>query len=1037
MKQTNIFSRWICLAMLLGCVGVSWGQTTWKKLTGGGSLQNGNYQIQDANLNITSSITIENGRTVTIDLNGYVLSGGKASEKYLEYVIKVEAGGTLTIVDSSPTIGHGGKLREDAYYILYWVGENGNKPFNGGTIYNGYVDAGTDRKGIEVSGTCIIERANIMGCYSTTNGAAVTVNAGGRFIMNGGEISYNCAVRNGGGIYSLGSITLDGGENKDVKIQYNKALGVGNPQSTQSTKIDYGYGGGICATASSTDLTTDVKCSITNSKINYNYAGRFGGGIYSSVATEITGSEIQHNNAMYSETQTSKVTWNSGRGGGFCFIGGGTGENAKEINFTLDNTIVEYNACMYYGGGGHIQSAAILTQKNGTKINNNTSVLHGAAGLHVTASAHFKFEDGEISKNVAHSVGGGIHSSYDCTLELTGGIISNNKAHHRGGGVHVNTGGDLKLNGTDITGNEVLNGLNYKYSTVSFKSDGSTSYSEPTSDSNTPFPYAGYGGGVLVDAGTCEMNAGELSSNKAEVGGGALALVMINTDAGNAKDLLALDVVQFTLNNGSIINNETEGDGGGVYLMENRIEEQPPTDGVINTSTDTQKKWNELKDGIPKAIINGGTLTDNVANSNGGALLVNGNVTMTDGTFTKNKAQNGGGICIIGGTVGITKGNIIKNTATNYGGGIYVENNDPNAVITLSGEGVFEKNTAKAGGGMAVNGPFTFNFAGTLQNNNAVNGGGIYLLKGKGNSGDAKGATLQFNGGFIRNNTATGTAKLANQTAYQKDVDAVTGVGGGVFMADYTTLDFDVTGTLGFYGNRATNAADDIFANGKGTSVTLPAVENMTLKDFSVPASKLFWAEDYYSHYENDAYERDANYTAGTELLPTGLIPNHNLRYQFALQNLKRDHITLVEAGKFNDSHKGKYVCLALGYEIFYVTIKKKGLQEGESAMFNILTTKDGVPNLYISMLLSNNEKAEKEGEWIIKRVALPQGVWTVAENMNWSWSYTPEGQTIVEKSVNNDEVVFEFENTKNNAGLHDEDIEVNEMGKKNTSTGK
>lgn len=1028
MKQTNIFSKWICLAMLLGCVGVSWGQT---RLTNGGELETGNYQIKNANLAITTPITIKSGRTVTIDLNGYVLSGGKASEKYLEYVIKVEAGGTLTIVDSRPTIGHGGKLREDAYYILNWVGENGDKPFYGGTIYNGYVDAETDRKGIVVSGTCKIERANIMGCYSTTNGAAVTVNAGGSFTMTGGEISYNCAVRYGGGIYSLGFIDLNGGNNKNVKIQYNKALGVENPESKNSTKIDYGYGGGICATASSTDLTTDVKCSITNSKINYNYAGRFGGGIYSSVATEITGSEIQHNNAMYSETQTSKVTWNSGRGGGFCFVGSAN----KEINFTLDNTIVEGNACMYYGGGGHIQSAAILTQKNGTKINNNTSVLHGAGGLHVTASAHFKFEGGEISNNVAHSVGGGIHSSYDCTLELTDGIISNNKAHHRGGGVHVNTGGDLKLNGTDITGNEVLNGLNYKYSTVSFESDGSTSYSEPTSDSNTPFPYAGYGGGVLVDAGTCEMNAGVLSSNKAKVGGGALALVMINTDVGRDTDLLALDVVQFTLNNGSIINNETEGDGGGVYLMENRIVEQPPTDGVINTSTDTKKKWKELKDGIPKAIINGGTLTDNVANSNGGALLVNGNVTMSDGTLTKNKANNGGGICIIGGTVDITKGNIIENVATNYGGGIYVENTDPNAVITLSGDGVFEKNEARAGGGMAVKGPFTFYFAGTLQNNNAVNGGGIYLLKG---TNTTKGATLHFNGGFIRNNTATGTAKLANQTAYQKDVNAVTGVGGGVFMADYTTLDFNVTGTLGFYGNRATNAADDIFANGKGTSVTLPAVENMTLKDFSVPASKLFWAEDYYSHYENDAYERDANYKDGTKLLPTtGLEPDHNLRYQFALQNLKRGHITLVEADKFNESHKGKYVCLALGYQIFYVTIKKTNLKEGESAFFHISSTKtdENIPNPYITMLLTGS----KNSETVEKKVALPEGEWKVKENTAWSWSYTPTEPTEITKEVKTDGIEFSFSNTKNDdTSLHDEDIEVNKMGKKkNTSTGK
>lgn len=1023
MKQTNIFSRWICLAMLLGCVGVSWGQI---RLTNGGELETGNYQIQNANLAITTPITIKSGRTVTIDLNGYVLSGGKASEKYLEYVIKVEAGGTLTIVDSRPTIEHGGELREDAYYILNWVGKDGNKPFYGGTIYNDYVDAETDRKGIEVSGTCIIERANIMGCYSTTNGAAVTVNAGGSFTMTGGEISYNCALHYGGGIYSQGSLSI-----KDSKIQYNKALGVDYlDEKDNKYKVKGGSGGGIYVTSSE----EGIMCNIGNSEINYNYASVLGGGIYSTVNSNIEYSQINYNRAMHSELKNG-IKWDKGRGGGFCFIGGGTGENAKEINFTLDNTIVEYNACMYYGGGGHIQSAAILTQKNGTKINNNTSVLHGAAGLHVTASAHFKFEDGEISHNIAHSVGGGIHSSYGCTLELKGGTISYNKASHRGGGVHVNTGGELTLDGTDITYNEVYTGPDYKYSTVTFESDGSTSYSEPESDSDEPYDKAGYGGGVMIDAGHCTMNAGNLSHNKAKVGGGGLALVMINTDAKNEIQLQQLKIVRFTLNDGIIQGNTTDGQGAGIYLMENTME--MPT--VDITGEGVQQKLQELLNGIPEAFIYGGTLSDNIAKDNGGALLVNGNVTMEDGIFTKNKAKNGGGICIIGGTVNITKGNIIENTATNYGGGIYVENNDPNAVITLSGDGVFEKNEAQAGGGMAVNGPFTFNFAGTLQNNNAVNGGGIYLLKGTGSSGEAKGATLYFNGGFIRNNTATGTAKLANQTAYQKDVNAVTGVGGGVFMADYTTLDFNVTGTLGFYGNRATNAADDIFANGKGTSVTLPAVGNMTLKDFSVPASKLFWAEDYYSHYENDAYEKDAYYTAGTTLLPTGLIPDHNLRYQFALQNLKRDHITLVEADKFNDSHKGKYVCLALGYQIFYVTIKKTNLKEGESAFFHISSTKtdENIPNPYITMLLTGREGSET----VEKKVALPEGEWKVAENTNWSWAYSPSGDTELIKTVNADNIVFNFTNRKKDdtiTGLHDEDIEVNEMGKKkNTSTGK
>lgn len=1089
MKQTNIFSRWICLAMLLGCVGVSWGQTV---ITSNGdtTLDSGNY-VLTGNTQIKSTLLVKNGSNVTIDLAGYVLSGAKG----VEYVIWVKGGGTLTINDSKDT-GHLGSLNTNVHNILDWPVTGGNKSFNGGTIYNDYVDANTRRSGILVEGTCTANGVNIMGCYSPQHGAAVTVSSSGKFTMNDGQISYNysglkvngyygvvygepknanasgsvlefknttishnsggghggaiCAYKvsldnckieyntatcNGGGLYIRGEELSLIMKNNTI-VRHNKALGIAatEPNSNGDYVVSYGCGGGIF-------IGRDTKgtCTIENSTIDSNYSSVGGGGIYSLSKTTITNSSITKNLAMYSEEQ-GKPSYNSGRGGGFYFAGNQpSGEDPFKPEFILENTAVKENACMYYGGGGQICVSGILTLKGITAINDNEAVLAGAGGVHVTADATLNFESGEISDNTAHGVGGAIHSSYTCTLNLSGGTVKGNKSLSRGGGVHVNTGGDLKLKGTVITQNEVVRKNKKKYATVDIDGHTYTALVDNTADFTEDI---GYGGGVLIDAGTCTMTAGELTNNKAEVGGGGIALVMLNMPSPGNDHFDEVRVVEFNLQSGVIENNTTEGDGAGVYIMENKM--GPKLQGYIDSGSlpsevDPNSEFCQgLLNGISKATIEGGSLANNVATGNGGALLVNGNVTMTDGTFTKNKANNGGGICIIGGTVDITKGDIIENTATNYGGGIYVENKDPNAVITLSGDGVFEKNEAKAGGGMAVNGPFTFNFAGTLQNNNAVNGGGIYLLKGTGNSDEAKGATLHFEGGFIRNNTATGTPKLTDKTAYQKDVDAVTGVGGGVFMADYTTLDFDVTNTLGFYGNRATNAADDIFANGKGTSVTLPAVENMTLKDFSVPASKLFWAEDYYSHYENDAYESDANYTDGTKLLPTGLIPDHNLRYQFALQNLKRDHITLVEASNFNASDKGKYVCLALGYEIFYVTIKKKGLQKGESAMFNISTTKDGVPNPYISMLLSNNEKAKKEGEWIIKRVALPQGTWTVTENMDWSWSYSPVGYTADTKEVNDDNVVFEFTNTKNNADLHDEDIEVNEMGKKkDASAGK
>lgn len=1033
MKRTNIFFRCMCLVMLLGSFGVCWGQTAWTKLTdAGGSLGNGNYQIQDNNLSVRSSIIIANGKVVTIDLNGYVLSGGTG----VSCVIEVQSGGTLTIKDTKDT-SHLGSLNANANYILDWPVTGGNKSFYGGTIYNDYVDKDTDRRGIMVSGTCTLEDGvNIMGCFSKTNGAAVYVNTGGSFTMTGGEISYNCALNNGGGIYSRGSLSI----NKS-KIQYNKAMGAVN---TATSRISGGQGGGIFAHEGS--------CIVKECDIANNYASVFGGGIYSAVGTTITDSFIRYNRAMYTE-KNAENRWNVGRGGGFCFVGSNAAD-ATPNECTLENTEVSHNACFYYGGGGHIANTNVTLTMINSELNDNEAVLHGAGGLHVTAGASFEFESGEISGNVAHSVGGGIHSSYDCKLSLTGGTISANTAHHRGGGVHVNTGGVLKLEGTNITDNEVLNGPAYEFSTVTFNADGSISWSEPTSSTpDTPYPDAGYGGGVLIDAGTCTMEKGLLSGNKAKVGGGGLALVMINTDVSNKTNLMSLKVVQFTLNDGTILNNTTEGDGAGVYLMRNKMNEvdSKPDENTINLDAETKAKWNELSNGIPQASIYGGTLSGNVAGKNGGALLVNGNVTMNDGTFSKNIASNGGGICIIGGNVNVTKGNIIKNEATNYGGGIYVENEDSKATVTLSGNGVFRENQANAGGGLAVKGPFTFNFAGIIENNSAVNGGGIYLLKG---TEAVKGATLNFNGGYIRSNTAECTETLAGNTAIGKDVvktgdvEAAVGVGGGVFMADYTTLKFDVSNELGFYGNRATNAADDIFANGNGTSITLPDVSKMTLSDYDVPVpvGSLFWAEDYYSYYNGTGYVADASYSAGTNqlVLKDNLVPKQNLRYYYALEQLKsHDHIAKIDVSKFNQEFTGKYVCLTLGYYIYYVTIKKMGLQEGESAMFDIYSKNTG-DEPYITMLLSNNPKAKKDGEWIIKKVALPEGYWKVNEKTDWSWAYnlvsestTPDKSNEGYVEVKGEGVEFSFNNEKQQTEyMHDEDIEVNKMRYIKVSSG-
>jgi len=147
---------------------------------------------------------------------------------------------------------------------------------------------------------------------------------------------------------------------------------------------------------------------------------------------------------------------------------------------------------------------------------------------------------------------------------------------------------------------------------------------------------------------------------------------------------------------------------------------------------------------------------------------------------------------------------------------------------------------------------------------------------------------------------------------------------------------------------------------------------------------------------------------------------------------LKRSHIVDVKDEHF-ETFKDKYVCLALGYQIYYVTIRKHGLQKNESALFNIYSQKTGSP--YLTMLLTGDGNTQVE-----QRVALPEGSWKVDELTNWTWSYeSKDGETekptsLVKENIN-DNTVFEFYNKKVTTVLHGEDIEVNTMGTSSSSS--
>ena len=649
------------------------------------------------------------------------------------------------------------------------------------------------------------------------------------------------------------------------------------------------------------------------------------------------------------------------------------GSGKTDCNLNMDNCTMNY--CWGSGWGG-----AILWASN---YNNCKANLQGCT-----------FEN-----NYVRYLGGAI--STEATLELEGCKVQYNKAGHGGGGIAAfpftlvdvegssNTAVGLKLlSGNTISNNQTL------------KSDATFDPSTTISGAVTSLPSGGGGIWVLMNKTGWQCNIEVSTSNtikdniSAYNGGGIFMYKTTDVE----------DDTKMSLN-ATILNNSALSGGG------------------IAVGSNTSK--------FPSVVMNGGEISGNRAsNGNGGGVYMpGGSFTINGGSITRNFAKattanshyhgNGGGISISNGSFTLGEKasfTISNNEADRYGGGLYVS--DATHEVVFDG-GTITNNSALAGGGVAMEGKDASSYTkltlnANVENNTAINGGGVYLNNN---------VQMTYTGGLLRYNRANDTKAqgLAGNTAKEGHANTVYGVGGGIFMDNNTTLSFVTTGqSLGLYGNSATNAADDIFANGTNTNVTLPTVggdSGMKLDGFSVPASTLYWAEDFYS----DGHVGDAKYNSLGSTETSFTDPDHNLRYQYALNNLKREHIVTVDAGTF----QSKYVCVTLGYQIYFVTIQKSGLKKNESALFNISSLKSNVVSPYITLLLTGNGD-----DTVSMKVALPDGGWKVDEVSNWGWSYN-NGQTSVEYETIDDDTVFEFTNTKRDSGLplHGEDIKANDMG--------
>ena len=534
--------------------------------------------------------------------------------------------------------------------------------------------------------------ANPIHCESKLyGGGAAFTNPDGAATVSGCTFTNCTATSNGGGIYSVGTLTMN-----DATLDTCSAKAGGGAYSANSvtaTKITVkdcnatnGSGGGIYSTgaASITGVSSLKNCTASSN----------GGGVYGGSTVSVTGTATVQDctassngggvycSAALTMTGATVDTCTANNGGGV-YTQGLTASGATVKNCSAAN-----------GSGGGVYSTGNLSI-TGTTVDTCTATSNGG-GVYVSAATATLNGNTVITGCTASSNGGGVYLGGSTQATMSGNTSINKcSATSNGGGVYVNTNAKLTMSGS-----AVIDGNGSASALITNATSGGGVYVKGTlelaQDSSAEIrdcKVSGEGGAILSDGTGARVNVkgGTISGNQATgYGGGAIRVI-----GGLENDATEYNV---TISGGTISGNSAvRGSQAEVY------------GGAINI-----KKGTVL-------ISDGSTISENYAQNDngtsamGGAIHLSGaksdssRLTITGGTISgnyvrsANKAVYGGAISLrgsnakaeISGNVTIT-GNYVNSSGGNksaLGGAIYAYEN---AVVNLSGgtiSGNYAQNT--------------------------------------------------------------------------------------------------------------------------------------------------------------------------------------------------------------------------------------------------------------------------------------------------------------------------------------------------------
>lgn len=708
--------------------------------------------------------------------------------------------------------------------------------------YKGYARFGG---ALKVEGKLTLNDTEIWGCSSYFGGAIAVHNTGKAYI-NGGSI-HNCtAGGRGGAIYvsSLVDPTPDSTTGSPADNHGTASCEIRGTKIYDNTAKEWG-GGVYCWWKNSSIILDDDTDIYNNHTTNYGGTGVVVSDYASATINKvtirdhtITGTTANRGAGLYvagtaggsgeitigegAVIKNNKATTAGGIGGGI-FVAAGS----KVI---MNGGTVKDNQAATYGGGIYLavdssnSNYDIFTMNNTANVSGNSCSSQGA-GIYV-AGGNVKILGGYIGNNKTPTEGGGIYNAGG-TITFSDGTIGNNEASSYGGGVYLKSG-EFIINGNQASlfGNKAAKGAGlYVYDGKFTMSNGRIENNSASSD----------GGGVYIREGAQNhtISGGVFQNNRA----GSFSPTNSSTWNSGWGGGLYIHCSNATLTvSGGYFRNNHAGKGGGIY-----VNAPSSTVNIDNVTTETNQStfgaFMFVEAGKKATVnLNGGDITTNFSQWNGGAVFVdNDNTLNIKGTKLENNTSVGG-----------------------KGGAVFAQGTS--AKVNMTG-GKIESNTALLGGGIGlINGAvMTYSEGGFIRYNKALK--------------DPANGSAGFGGGVWlgQENGSTGTA----------------------------TINFviNTSNPFGFYSNSAESAGDDIYTTGENTKISVPDISSMDLSEYPYAHDKLYWVEDYMDNDPNYANGTHLNTTGTVERYRSAIKefhPTYSVRDISTNTSLQTKYLALV-----------------------------------------------------------------------------------------------------------------------------------------------